>query len=274
MASNPQDGLPLFYNQLEALSTVTHADWKSRRVEGAPFLAKTHAVPLTVEEFAMAQRHFPIVFSVGADPVPLALMGLNEGMNAFVDDEGRLLEDVYVPAYIRRYPWMLARLTPDAQDLSLCFDPTAGAVGPYEEGEAVVVDGKASPHVQDVLKFCEDFEMAGQRTGAFMKELAENNLLMDGEFNVQPVGAEQPFTYRGFQMVSEEALQKLRGDQLRKMVQSGLLPLLYAHLFSLSLVRDVFAKQAMRPARIADADARRLRLEEEMKAQQGTAAAQ
>jgi hypothetical protein len=35
----------------------------------------------------------------------------------------------------------------------------------------------------------------------------------------------------------------LRGDQLRKMNQSGFLPLVYAHLFSLSLMREVFARQ-------------------------------
>ena len=44
-------------------------------------------------------------------------------------------------------------------------------------------------------------------------------------------------------MVNEEKLTAMRGDQLRKLTQSGMLPLLYAHLFSLSLMRDVFARQ-------------------------------
>ena len=259
MASNPQQsGLPLFYNQLEALSTVTHADWKSRRIEGAQFLVNAHAIPLTVEEFPLAARHYPIVFSSGTDVVPLALMGLNEGINAFVDDDGQLLEFAYIPAYVRRYPWMLARLTPDAQELSLCFDPTAGAVGPFDEGDPVVVDGQPSPQITEVLKFCEDFEQAGQRTGAFMKELADMKLLMEGEVAITQDGREdQPNLYRGFQMVSEDALRNLRGDQLRKMMQSGMLPLIYAHLFSMQLMRDVFAKQVDRPQRIAAADARR-----------------
>ena len=68
-------------------------------------------------------------------------------------------------------------------------------------------------------------------------------LLMDGEVSIQQEGNDQPFVYRGFQMVSEEKLNELRGDQLRKMVQSGMLPLLYAHLFSLSLMREIFARQ-------------------------------
>lgn len=243
MATAPNFGLPLFYNQLEPLSSSAHGAWKARRMESAPFLAQTHAVPLTVEEFALAQRHFPIVFSVGENPVPLALMGLNEGVNVFVDDEGKLTSDVYVPAYVRRYPFMLARLRPDVDELSLCFDPTADAVGAFEEGEALFEDDQPSETTKQILGFCENFEQAGMQTGAFMKELADNKLLIDGEVSIQPEGSAQPFIYRGFQMISEDALKNLRGDVARKMIQSGLLPLIYAHLFSLSLIREVFARQ-------------------------------
>jgi hypothetical protein len=243
MATAPNPGLPLFYNELEPLSSNTHSGWKARRMENAPFLAQTHAVPLTVEEFALSQRHFPIVFSAGENPVPLALMGLNEGVNVFVDDEGKLTSEVYVPAYVRRYPFMLARLRPEVDELSLCFDPTADAVGEFDEGEPLFEESQPTETTKQILGFCENFEQAGMQTGAFMKELADNKLLIDGEVAIQPEGAEQPFIYRGFQMISEDAVKNLRGDVARKMIQSGMLPLIYAHLFSLALVRDIFARQ-------------------------------
>jgi hypothetical protein len=66
---------------------------------------------------------------------------------------------------------------------------------------------------------------------------------MDGEVSIQPENAEQPFIYRGFQMINEEKLADLRGDALRKMMKSGLLPLVHAHLFSLGLMREVFGRQ-------------------------------
>ncbi|MEI6419040.1 MAG: SapC family protein, partial [Sphingomonadales bacterium] len=44
-------------------------------------------------------------------------------------------------------------------------------------------------------------------------------------------------------MVDEQKLQNLRGDQARKMVQSGLMGLIYAHLFSLSLISPLFDRQ-------------------------------
>lgn len=243
MASAPVNALPLFYNELQPLSSELHATWKAKTLESAEFFSTAHAVPLTVEEFIPAQRHYPIVFSTGADPVPLALFGLNEGVNVFTDEKGMPTKDLYVPAYVRRYPFMLARLRPDSEDLSLCFDGTAGMLGEFEEG-APLFDGKEpSDAVRNTLAFCEQFEQAGMRTGMFVQELVQNKLLIDGEVTIEPEGGGQPFVYRGFQIISEDKLKELRGDVLRKMVQSGLLPLIYAHLYSLSLIRDVFGMQ-------------------------------
>lgn len=239
----PASSLPLFFQDLRPLSSVDHADWKLIRQDNAPFLVKNHAVPITVDEFAMVQRHYPIIFSTGDNPVPLALMALNEDMNTFVDDDGKFVADAYVPAYVRRFPFLLARLRDDSDELSLCFDPTSKALGLSDEGEPLFADGQPTEVVKNILGFCEQFEQAGQRTAAFMDELIKAKLLMDGEVQIQPEGSDQPFVYRGFQMISEEKLGELKGDQLRKMNKSGMLPLLHAHLFSLSLMRDIFGRQ-------------------------------
>lgn len=241
----PIQQLPLLYTALEPLNSNTHRKMHIRAVEKAPVVATTHAIPATVDEFTLLARHYPIIFAVGESPVPLALMGLTEGVNAFLDENGVALEpNLYIPAYIRRYPFLLARLQPDTDELSLCFDPTAGAIGDFEEGEPLFEeDGQPSKATKAVLDFCEQFEATGQRTGAFVDELQKSDLLMDGEVAIQPEGAPQPFIYRGFRMVDEEKLKNLRGDELRKFNQSGLLPLVYAHLFSLTQIRELFARQ-------------------------------
>lgn len=240
----PTTGLPILYNQLEPISSQVHGALKVKGIDSLPQLAKLHAVPLTVEEFALAQRHYPIIFSVGGEPVPLALMGLNEGINTFVDEHGKPLDNgTYIPAYLRRYPFLLARLRTDSDELSLCYDPSSGAIGSQEDGQPLFDGDQPSDATKAILQFCEQFEEAGQRTAVFMAELKKSNLLMDGEVAIQPEGAQQPFVYRGFQMVDEEKLRELRGDELRKMNQNGMLPLVYAHLFSLSQVREVFARQ-------------------------------
>lgn len=150
MASAPNQGLPLFYNDLTPVSSQVHADWRLRPVQGAKFLTETHAVPLLAEEFISASRHYPIVFSIGENPVPLALMGLNEGVNTFVDENGMFPDDFYVPAYIRRYPFMLARLRPDTDDLSLCFDPTSEVIGAFEDGEPLFEGTEPSERIKTI----------------------------------------------------------------------------------------------------------------------------
>ena len=182
MASEPQSQLPLFYKDLMPLNSRDHANWRARTVEKASWLAGQHAIPLTVEEFPLAQRHFPIVFSTGDNPVPLALMGLNEG--------------------------------------------------------------QPSDHTQGVLDFGEKFEEAGARTQAFMKELEDAGLLMEGEVAIQQNDKpDQPYLYRGFKMVNQEKLKELDTEKLKAWHDNGLLPLIYAHLLSLDLMRFVFAKQ-------------------------------
>ena len=235
--------LPLLYNGLEPLNSTRHANMKLKpnlKVTGA---SKLHAVPITIDEFVQAQRHFPIIFASGDQPVPLALMGLNEGVNTFINDDGMPIDaKVYIPAYLRRYPFMLARLAPDSDELSLCFDPTVGALV-EDEGEALFDGDQPSELTKSILSFCEAFESAGPRTQAMMEELTKSELLMEGEVTIQPEGAQQPFLYRGFRMVDEEKLRNLTGDKLRKLNQNGILPLIFAHLISLSQIRDIFYRQ-------------------------------
>jgi len=243
MASAPNNPpLPLFYKDLVPLNSQQHSGFKSRATDKATWLAGTNSVPLTVEEFPQAQRNFPIVFTTTDEPFPIALMGMNEGVNVYVDEDGTVNTPVYIPAYVRRYPFMLAKLRPDADELSLCFDPTSDLVGELDEGQPLFDGTDPSEVTKNTLKFCENFEIAGSKTAQFMAELKKHDLLMDGELNID-TGTGQPFTYRGFRMVNEEKLREVRGDVLRQWNQSGLLPLIYAHLFSLELVREIFGRQ-------------------------------
>jgi hypothetical protein len=244
MASAPQPAnLPLFYKDLMPLNSRDHANWSSKSTDTAVWMVGQHAIPLTAEEFVHAGRHFPIVFSIADNPVPLALMGLNEGVNTFFDDEGKISGPVYVPAYARRYPFMLAKLNPETEELSLCFDPTSDLIGEFKDGTPLFNGEEPSDACKATLDFCRNFEEAGFRTQSFVDELVKHDLLMDGEVSIQQDGNENPFVYRGFKMVDQEKLRDLRGDVLRSMNQSGMLGLVFAHLFSLEHMSEVFGRQ-------------------------------
>lgn len=245
MATAPQPNLPLFYKDLMPLNSRDHSSWRTRPIDNAAFFGEAHAIPLTVDEFVEAQRDLPIVFSAGEDPLPLALMGLNEGVNTYVNGEGKIDDPVYLPAYIRRYPFMLARLSPDADELSLCFDPSSDAVGNHAEGEQLFgADGEASDNTKRILDFCESFEQAGQRTKAFIDELKKHDLLMDGEIGItRNDNPDQPYVYRGFRMINADKLREIDAAQLEAWNKNGFLMICHAHLFSLDQMRKIFARQ-------------------------------
>jgi hypothetical protein len=253
MATNPatqnEQVLPLFYKSLAPLSSQLHPNHKIRGRTTFPEAHATHAVPLTVDEFVAAQRHYPIVFGVGDNPAPLALLGLSDGVNMFVDAEGNWRQDTYIPAYVRRYPFMLAKLTPEAQDLTLCFDNSSDLVAAGEfEGQTLFNGEEPTDATKGILRFCEQFEEAVTRTRLFMEELQKLDVIIDGEVTIQQEGLPQPAVYRGFRMVSEDKIRELRGDQLRKIVQNGMLGIIYAHMYSLGNVRELFARQTMAAA--------------------------
>ena len=245
MASAPKASLPVLYKDLIPLNSNDHGSWNSRSVDKAEWVVGQHAIPLTAEEFPAAQRDFPIVFSAGDKPVPLALMGLNEGVNVFFGDDGAPVGTPYVPAYVRRYPFLLARIDSKSENLSLCFDPSSDLLGGFDEGMPMFgEDNLPTEHTKGLLQFCEKFEEAGMKTQAFVDELVKLDLLMDGEVAIQRGdNPDQPYIYRGFKMVNQEKLRELRGDQLRKWSENGILPLIYAHLFSLDLMRVIFSRQ-------------------------------
>jgi hypothetical protein len=245
MASAPQPQLPLFYNDLLPLNSRDHADWKAGTMVSAAYIAATHAIPLTSDEFVDAQRDLPIVFTAGENPLPIALFGLNEGVNTFVDADNKIMEAIYLPAYARRYPFILAKLQPDSDDMSLCFDPSADLIAKKDEGLALFdAEGQPTEYTQGVLDFCRRFEEAGQRTKLFMEELTKLDILMDGEIaitrNDMP---NKPFIYRGFRMVDENKLRELSAETLDGLAKNGMLMLIYAHLFSLNLMRTIFERQ-------------------------------
>ena len=246
MATAPQPQLPLFYKDLLPLNAKEHGDWSVSSFDNAAFLAESHAIPLTVDEFVDAQRNYPIVFTAGDNPLPIALFGLNEGVNTFIGDDGKMVADVYVPAYIRRYPFILAKLQPNTDDMSLCFDPTAGVIAKQEGGQELFdSEGKPSEYTKGVLEFCQKFEESGQRTRAFLEELKKLDILMDGEIAITRSDApDKPFVYRGFQMVDEKKLRELPVETVEALNNNGMIMLIHAHLFSMNLMRRLFERQS------------------------------
>lgn len=233
--AGPLSGNVLFYSKPEPLTAEMHGKLGvDAQTSPYGFVSTTHVVPLTVTEFAPAALSYPVVF-LGDSRQPVAVMGLRQGDNLFVSAQGDFRGDAYVPAFVRRYPFVFAN--DDAQQrMVLCIDRDAGFV--REGGETpLFVDGQPSPYTQSAMEFCNNFEIERQRTEGFVKLLRDLDLLEVRDFTFtarNPDGsAAQPQKIAEFYAVSEEKLKALPSEKLVELRDNGALGQIYAHLVSL-----------------------------------------
>src|SRR5678815_5605612 len=127
MPNGQLSGNVLFYSKPEPLAKELHSKLGVKRMDGPFGFAKAgHAIPLTVGEFPLAAVTGPIIF-VGDEKLPIAVMGLNAGENMFVQDNGLFEPGIYIPAYVRRYPFVFANDT-TGQQMVLCIDRKAESI--------------------------------------------------------------------------------------------------------------------------------------------------
>ncbi len=222
--------LPLFYHQPAPLDKQRHAKAGISGKATYAFARETVTVPLNVGEFALASKHYPIVFTTEAQPMPMAVLGLNKH-NLFVDAKGGWRQYHYIPGYIRRYPFIFTVI--QDSKLVLCVDEQSQHFAESAPEQPFFDEkGEATTMVQQALQFCEEFQKDNARTRALTSLLAEKNLLIERQVTYDLMGEERHLA--GFKVIDEQALTKLDDQTLLQLTKSGALALIYHHLQSLS----------------------------------------
>ncbi|MFC4313823.1 SapC family protein [Steroidobacter flavus] len=226
----PAPTLPLFYKNPVPVEPGRHATAGLRERIDFGFSRETNAIALTASEIVHAARHYPVVFSKDAPTVPFAVVGLRDKENLFVDAEGRWREGYYIPAYVRRYPFIFSEV-PDSRQLILCVDEGADS---FEQSSTApfFVEGKPSESLQRSFKFNETFQIHYQDTHRFGEWLDQNDML-EGKMARAELGNGQTFTLQGFRLLNPERLRTLDDSQVLELHKRGWLPLLHFHLQSL-----------------------------------------
>ncbi|CAN5215120.1 SapC family protein [soil metagenome] len=228
-------GTVLFYGQPEPLTAEAHGTLGANAVDKPyAFVAQTHVVPLTVTEFAPAALSYPVVF-LGETKQPFAVMGLRQNENLYVEANGDFRPEAYIPAYVRRYPFVFANDT-DQNRMILCIDAKASFLS--EGGEnPLFVDGQPSEYVNMAMEFCNNFEQERQRTDSFVALLTELDLFHTREAVFTPRDENgnqgEPQKLADYFAVSEEKLKALPAEKLAELRDNGALGQIYAHLVSL-----------------------------------------
>lgn len=226
------------YKNITILSRDEHKTLKLNPMKGYAMAANIHWVPLAGTELALASHHYPVVFvsemQHGKESVtPIALLGLKPGRNDFVAKDGSWFEHAYVPAFVRRYPFILASIPGDDPAPALCFDSAYPGFN-KKSGKALFSrSGENSAWLNEVIAFMNGFNIEKRRTLEFTALLKKYDLLQNRTINIRNCD-DVTFQVRDFLSINEEKLAALSADKLVTLNQSGYLGWIFAHIGSLT----------------------------------------
>jgi len=234
----------IFYERVVALNDQTHAGLKVRPVVGYAYAARTNAVPLLANEFFEAAREYPIVFARSeTGPVPVAVLGLRDHENLYVDEAGTWGAR-YVPAFVRRYPFVPGK--GDNGELLVCIDEASPCFD-REQGEALFADGKPTAQLEFAMKFLVEFHQMTAATESIGRRLDELGLLRPSD-SVAQLNDGSQFRLNGLLVVDEVKLRALAPEAVAELFANGSLGLIYAHLMSLGNLGGLVDRLSQRVA--------------------------
>ena len=235
-APPPPADMPPLYNRVRPIEPARHKDWAVRDVRDFRFAAKTRAVPITGAEFPVAAREYPIVFVTKPTPMAAVLVGLRADENLYVGADGAWRPGAYMPAYLRRYPFLIAQSN-DGERLILCVDEGSPLVT-KEGGMRFFENGKKSTYLDRMLQLGADIHRDQVRTAQIVKLLDEMGLLIERRIEAK-LSTGETIGFQGFGIVDERKLNELPDDQFLALRRTGGLGLVYLHLVSFANLKNL-----------------------------------
>lgn len=237
----------MIYDNIQPLSSETHRNW-AVMVEDYSFVSHMISVPVLATEIPFAAAEFPIVFSATAtegEYIPLAVMGLKEGENLFLNEKNQFTSR-YIPAFVRRYPFVLGG-DKAADTMALCIDTDSSTV--IKDGskgrKLFEENGEQSAHLKEVVEFLKDYQYRAEMTKVFCKRLNELDLLEPMQANITFKGREDAnMNLTGFYVVKREKLKALADTDVLDLFKRDGLELIYSHMQSLNNLNVLISKKS------------------------------
>jgi hypothetical protein len=260
--ANPLAGQVLFYEKPEPLDIRRHAHLGMKQTDRPfGFAAKQHFIPLHVGEFSMAAVSYPIIFA-GAARTPLAVMGLTEGENLFISEDGLFRPGAYVPSFIRRYPFVGAQ-DDQSQRTIVCIDRASDLWVDDKDSLKLFENGDTTAYTKSCIDFCSKFDTDRRATEFFVKLLTDLDLIEARSTTFTPRlpdGSDgPPRPVAEFFGISVERLAALPGPKLAELRDNGALVQIYAHIISQNgwdrIVQESFARNPEAAAALTGAKA-------------------
>lgn len=246
-ATEKKSSMPMFYEKPMPVDVRVHEGTGLKKDRTYEFAKSATALPVTLLEVTKIMSDYPMAFLKTADGVaPVAITGVRPGENLYVGEDGKWAEDTYVPAYVRRYPFILASGGPKPDQLTLCVD-TAEGILEKDSDEPMVKDGKGTEFLDRILDFCRSFDQASRATRDFAQEVEKAGLLAERHAEIKLKDG-KVHRVGGFMLIDEEKLRSLDDATVTKWHKNGYLGALYAILMSGSAWRDLIGRAGFKAA--------------------------
>lgn len=239
---------PLFYASPIPLDREAHRDLRTGSgVTDYGFARGTHFIPALIDEFSPASRELPIVFVPSqTGPAAVFMVGLESGRNELVSPDGAWTGG-YVPAYLRRYPFILGEV--EGADPIVCIDE-ANTVLSRTEGEPLFDEaGEPSPALGRAIDFTNEYFAAGRRTERFVEMMLRLGLFRSVTVEAKD-GKGGSNTIHGLLAIDEEKLYELSDADFLELRRERVLAPIFAHFFSLTQIEKLRSK-AEAPTEVA-----------------------
>jgi hypothetical protein len=235
------NGKMFLYENPVLLNHEEHSDLGlSKRSNPFEFVKTINAIPIVAAEFSSVQKHYPIVFSNLENPSPMAVVGLRDKQNLFVNADGQWDAHSYVPSYIRRYPYALA--TGDNDQAAVVIDTAAESVTkdsdfPFFDGQSVTKE------TQDMIDFCQQFAAEATKTQNLCNRIKELGLLTPQTATQNSDDGSQPLTIANYVSIDPQKLTDLSADQIQSLLQDGVLASIFSQAFSMENWTRLIARE-------------------------------
>lgn len=237
-----------FYKKVVALNSKVHRNLKFASDEtNFSFARDTTAVLIAGAEFAEAGREYPVVFIRGQDKQmrPVALLGVRDGENLFVDEQGKW-DARYIPAFVRRYPFVMAEGGAQGQ-LVVCIDESCAALN-ADHGELLInAEGQMEPRMNELMQFLQNFQQEFARTEMLARQLDELGLFIQQGARFD-TNTGETYQLNDFYLIDEAKFGQIEDAKLPGLFRSGALGLVYLHLASLGNMRKLLDRVSARSA--------------------------
>jgi hypothetical protein len=199
------------------------------------FCRSINALAVSYAEVVAASRDYPIVFASGdggSTFAPVAVLGLAQRQNLFLNAQGDWDPATYVPAFVRRYPFCVSKVYVDGVprgERMVCvarahLRPNGTAL--FDDADAPTAQWSS---IEQLLSEYEtDLDLTAQMCATFAK------LGLFAPFQFQVLEANVPsLTLEGMYRIDETKLLALKPLSMKALVTRGLMGRIYAHFHSL-----------------------------------------